>query len=64
MRKLLALSSLALVALTLTTAGCAKKVEETSTPTEQTTTTTTTTTETTPAPTDTMGGAADTTSHM
>lgn len=62
MRKLIALSSLALVAGMLIS-GCAKK-EETANP-EGTTTTTTTTTETTPAPTDTtMGGATDTTSHM
>jgi len=62
MRKLLALSSVALVALTLVVSGCAKKEEtSTSTSTETTTpapapTTTTTTTDTTVH--------ADTTSHM
>ena len=57
MRKLFALSSLALVALTLTISGCAKKEQ---TPAETTTTTTTTTTETTTPDT----SMADTTSHM
>lgn len=68
MRKLFALSSVALVALTLTVSGCAKK-EEAAAPAGSEATTPATTT---PAPTSTapaessMGGAAktDTTSHM
>ena len=63
MRKLFALSSVALVALTLTVSGCAKKENtETSTSTE---TTTPAPAPTTAAPDTTMGGAkTDTTSHM
>jgi type IV pilus biogenesis protein CpaD/CtpE len=63
MRKLFALSSVALVALTLTVSGCAKKENtETNTSTE----TTPAPAATTPAaPDTTMGGAkTDTTSHM
>lgn len=64
MRKLIALTAVAVLALTLSlgTIGCAPKAE---TPAETTTTTTTTetTTETAPAPMDSTA-AADTTSHM
>ena len=63
MRKLFALSSVMLVALTLTVSGCAKKEN-----TETNTSTETSTPAPTPAPAapdSTMGGAAkDTTSHM
>jgi hypothetical protein len=64
MRKLIALAAVAVFALTLSlgTSGCAPKADEGSTETTTTTTTTETTTET--APMDSMGGMADTTSHM
>ncbi len=65
MRKFFALSSVALVALTLTVSGCAKKEEAPATTTETPTTTTTTTTTTTPAaPESGMAAPKDTTSHM
>jgi len=63
MRKLFALSSVALVALTLTVSGCAKKEEAPASTPEASSPSTTTPA---PAATDSsMGGAAkDTTSHM
>jgi len=61
MRKLFALSSVALVALTLTVSGCAKTEEAPATTTTETPTTTTTTTTTTTAA---DSAKTDTTSHM